>query len=222
MENRNQTFYLPLYLAVVFHVSGYFGMQSSFRDWFVAATPLTLLLMAVMIVLTLKQRTRQFWQFVALCFVTGVSVEWVGVNTGLLFGQYAYGHAMGPKFGGVPLMIGIQWFVTVWSIGHLTYWILSNLGMNPDQSLGKKVLAVIIGAFLTTCFDFALEPAAISLGYWQWFPDNQIPFLNYACWFIVSGLLLIPFVLSPHARGKTHPFAIALAIIQLVFFIFVR
>lgn len=222
MDNRNRTLYLPVYLAVVFHVCGYFGMQSSFREWFIAATPLTLLLMAAMIVLTLEKRSRQFWLFVALCFFTGIAVEYIGVNTGILFGQYTYGNAMGPKIGGVPLMIGIQWYVTIWSMGHLTLWVMRKTGVPPEKSAGNAMAGIFIGALLTTVFDVILEPAAIALGYWQWYPDNVVPVYNYTCWFIVSAILLSPFFFRKEFYSETHYFPILLAFIQAVFFIVVR
>src|SRR5210317_2015499 len=43
----------------------------------------------------------------------GFAVELIGVQTGLLFGEYAYGSALGPKLMGVPLIIGVNWLAIV-------------------------------------------------------------------------------------------------------------
>jgi len=65
-NSRNKTIYLPIYLALIFHFFGYLGMKSAFREWFIATTPFTLLLMAGFIVLTWPDRKGWFWNFVGL------------------------------------------------------------------------------------------------------------------------------------------------------------
>jgi putative membrane protein len=45
----------------------------------------------------------------------GFITEWIGVNTGMLFGQYTYGSVMGWGLGGVPFTIGCNWFVVVYA-----------------------------------------------------------------------------------------------------------
>lgn len=218
---KNKTIYLPIYLAVIFHFFGYIGMKSSFREWFISTTPFTLLLMAVFIGLTWANRKTQFWKFVLLCYVTGFAVEWIGVNTGYLFGEYNYGQSMGWQLGNIPLMIGIQWFVTIWSIGHLTKWLATIGRMDVTDTMSGKAAFVFLAAAITTAYDVALEPAAISLGYWQWHTDGQVPLFNYICWFVVSSFLYVPFIAQKSLHSNAHPFAIALSIIQFLFFMLV-
>ena len=42
---------------------------------------------------------------IVLIFWTGIFVEFLGVNYGLLFGEYLYGRNLGPKLFGVPFLI---------------------------------------------------------------------------------------------------------------------
>lgn len=57
-----------------------------------------------------------------------------------------------------------------------------------------KTMAVVAdAATLGAPFDWLMEPVAIRLGYWKWGGDGSIPLFNYACWFIVSLLLLLVF-----------------------------
>ena len=42
------------------------------------------------------------------CFLVGMLSEIIGVKYGFIFGEYSYGNALGIKFMGVPLIIGIK------------------------------------------------------------------------------------------------------------------
>jgi bisanhydrobacterioruberin hydratase len=223
---RNKVLNMSIFIASLFHVSGLIGMYSEARSWFVASTPVTLLLMTILIVLNEKSTERKFILFFGLCFLVGFICEVIGTNTGLLFGNYIYGDAMGLKVFGVPILIGVQWFVTVFSIGNIVLfgyklWIKNKVERNIDRSLLTNSVLVIIGAGLTTLFDFILEPAAISLTYWQWYPTGVVPMFNYVCWFVISGLLLIPFYFTKNISSNVNYFAAILILIQTIFFLLV-
>lgn len=212
---------ISIFIASLFHVSGLIGMYTEARPWFVASTPLTLLLMTSLIVLNQKVVKREFILFFGLCFLVGFVSEIIGVNTGLLFGSYAYGDAMGLKVFGVPILIGVQWFVTVFSIGNIVLFGYSKFKGtgDSDRSFPINLALVIIGAGLTTLFDFILEPAAISLTYWQWYPTGVVPMFNYVSWFVISGLLLIPFFMNKTISRNINYFATILILIQTLFFL---
>jgi uncharacterized membrane protein len=57
-----------------------------------------------------------FYIFAVAAFATGMLTEMIGINTGYLFGNYQYSNVMGYKLLGVPLLIGVQWFVTVFAV----------------------------------------------------------------------------------------------------------
>ena len=46
-----------------------------------------------------------------------MTVELVGTKTGMLFGDYSYGKVLGPALQGVPLIIGINWFIMMYCCG---------------------------------------------------------------------------------------------------------
>lgn len=211
--------YLSTGIALLFHFSGYLGMQSEHRDWFIAMTPFTLLLMTVLVVLNEKNADRRFWWFAVLAAMTGFVTELIGVNTGILFGDYAYGTAMGVKWQGVPLLIGIQWFTTVYGAAQVTIWVFNRFGFEENNSMLLKTGMVITGAAITTWFDWILEPAAIQLGYWNWIPDGVIPVFNYICWFVISALILLPYFLVKKTFRISNIFAILLLVVESIFFI---
>jgi putative membrane protein len=216
---KTYSLYLSIGIALLFHFSGYLGMQSEHRDWFIAMTPFTLLLMTVLVVLNEKNADSRFWWFAALAAITGFGTELIGVNTGMLFGDYAYGTAMGIKWLGVPLLIGIQWFTTVYGAAQATVWIYNRFGFEENNSMQLKTGMVITGAAITTWFDWILEPAAIQLGYWSWIPDGVIPVFNYVCWFVISALILLPYFLVKKTLRISNVFAIQLLVIEAIFFI---
>jgi len=214
---------ISVFIAILIHVSGVVGILfTPYRDWFVAFTPLNLLLMFVLLVINQPKRTQWFWLLVAICFVTGMLVEIIGVQTGWLFGSYAYGHILGPKLAGVPWLIGLYWFVVVYGSGNLMYLLMQKLFRPFSEVPGffekKSTLFVIVfdGAILATCFDFLMEPAAIKLGFWHW-DGLVVPWFNYLCWFIISLLLLVVLVKLPFQ--KNNYFAVHLLLIQLLFFL---
>lgn len=210
---------IAIYIAIIFHACGLAGMQTDWREWFVSLTPLNLAVMTLLIVSTEFNRDVTFYWFMGLCFAVGMVSEIIGVNTMLLFGDYNYGVLMGPKLIGVPYLIGIQWFVTVYSIGHVTLWLASKVKSWESMPLLFVFFKIILAASITTIFDIILEPAAISLEYWQWLPNGEVPVFNYICWFFISGFLYCPFFMTHTLTSKINYFAISLIVVQALFFL---
>ena len=218
---------IALFIVLLFHVSGAIGILCTpYKDWFIQNTPLNLLIMAALLIITQPQKNLTFFLFFAIAFATGFAVEWIGVNTGYLFGNYQYGNVLGSKYGNVPLLIGINWFIIIYCTGiisqKLQNW--SNKQLEAMQAAVKPSVQLISfitdGALLATFFDFVMEPVAVKLGFWQWAGSGDIPFYNYACWLVISLLLLIVFKLLPFE--KNNRLAVHLFIIQLLFFLLLR
>ena len=186
-------------IAILFHTIGLTGILFFNRDFFIQTTPFNLLLMFVLLVWTQFERNTWFWIFLAACVVIGISVEIIGVNTGLLFGNYQYGAALGIKLKKVPLLIGVNWFIIMYCCGVAVHTLLMKIinGLPADAAPGSKnlkALSVIVdGATLAVLFDWLMEPVAVKLNYWIWNGNGTIPFYNYVCWFLVSILLLLVF-----------------------------
>ena len=222
---------IALLTAILFHVSGLIGILYGNKDWFLSLTWLNLCLMGLLLIWTHPNKSFDFWRFLFLCFVIGFGSELIGVKTGLLFGEYKYGKILGPNFFGVPLLIGIQWFVTTYSSGNLIFHFYSGILKRFSQNeIGsdepsKRILTyglIIDAAILATFFDWILEPVAVKLGYWQWLPEDEIPVYNYVCWFLISCILQLFFFLDKDKISKPNNFAIHLLFIQFLFFLSLR
>ncbi len=219
---------IAIFIALLFHVCGIIGILfTPYKDWFVQNTSLNLVLMAGLLIFTQPKINIYFLLFIVIAFCSGLIVEVIGVNSGVLFGNYSYGDVMGFKLFGVPILVGIQWFVIVYCCGvimqYVNNWAYQKIidlgGENEQTDKVKSISLIIDAALLATLFDFVMEPVAQKLGFWQW-KNNEIPFFNYTCWFFVSGLLLL--VLNKLPFSKLNPFAIHLFIIQLLFFLALR
>jgi putative membrane protein len=136
----------------------------------------------------------------------------IGVNTGLLFGDYSYGEVFGRKLFGVPVLIGINWFCIVYT-AHV---VAKKFNHN---SIKGKVAVALLAAAIATAFDWIMEPVAMKLGFWNW-NDGQIPLFNYCCWFVISFAVSIGFgYLKIETNNKFAPYFL---MIQGLFFLFLR
>lgn len=181
--------------------------------------------MAGLLLATHRQRNRAFWLFVVVCVVVGISVEVVGVNTGWLFGQYAYGQVLGYQWKGVPLLIGVNWFIAIYCCGITIHTLLQKLmtalGDLPASSKKIQALSVVVdGGTLAVFFDWIMEPVAIKLGFWTWGGNGSVPSFNYICWFGISLLLMACFYYCN--ASKANKFAVHLLLIQIMFFLLLR
>ena len=108
----------------------------------------------------------------------GMIVEIIGVNSGLIFGNYSYGPFLGLKIFGLPLLIGITWLLVTLSAWQIVSF--SNLG---------KFAKIIVASGLVVMFDLVLEQFATAYSLWAW-QDAVIPLKNYITWFVVGAVIV--------------------------------
>lgn len=155
---------------------------------------------------------KSFWYFVIISFCTGFLVEVLGVHTGMIFGKYWYGATMGTKLFEVPIVIGANWFILVYSAGILAEKFLSNV----RASFYKKIFVAFVTASLMVTLDILIEPIAIKLDFWQW-DANIIPLQNFVAWFIIAFFLALYFTYTKF--NKTNPLALLIFSLQSLFFL---
>lgn len=191
-------------ILVIFHTVGLVGLTSEYRNDFLPLSFFNLTLSFVIVWFARYNRSTSWYIFVVVAFLIGMSVEWIGVHTGWLFGNYIYGENLGIKIAGVPLIIGINWV--------LLSVISSAVARRFTQN---KIGLVFLGAMFMLLLDIVIEPVAIVSDYWVW--SGDIPFSNFITWFVVALFLQFIFVsLNLVERNKV---ALVLYMIQLVFFV---
>lgn len=168
--------------------------------------------MLLLLILHEQPINLRFVQAFLMAVVVGMTTEMIGVNTGLLFGNYSYGEVFGRKLFGVPVLIGINWFCIVYA-AH----VVANK-FNSYKIMGKLPVA-LLAASIATAFDWIMEPVAMKLGFWNW-SSGQIPLFNYFSWFIISLIVSLAFGwLKLDSRNKFAPYFLG---IQALFFLFLR
>jgi putative membrane protein len=192
-------------LLLLFYFFGLLGMSlDSYRDLFLTFTPLNLLITLIVFYKVNQDSSKRFLLLSFLVFLIGFSVEAIGVATGVLFGNYAYGDPFGFKVFETPLTIGVNWlFLSFCSHGIV-------------QSFTKKALwLILLPAILMTSLDFLVEPVAMKLNFWNW-ENDIIPIQNYVMWFITSVFIhgLIYFF-NPKINTKI---SFVIMGVQIVFF----
>ena len=118
--------------------------------------------------------------------VFGFAIETTGTVTGLPYGTFFYGDALGPKLAGhVPYILPVS---------YLPFVIGAVAALAPSRApitRGRAVRWALGSALLLTLLDGVLDPAAAAVGFWVW-PDGGayygIPLSNYIGW-LLSGAL---------------------------------
>lgn len=203
---------IAVFTIVLFHLAGLpFIAYEPTRALFLSATPFTLLLSATLLLWNQEDKSLSFGLFCIAAFGVGFSAEVIGVHTGVLFGDYKYGSVLGWKIGGVPLIIGINWWMCTHCCGIVVHQFYTSSSSSPLHQITKA----FIGGLLMLLLDIVIEPVAMKMGFWQW-QNQQIPLWNYGTWFIASFLLLFLFFHLPFK--KENPVAAMLYLTLFLFF----
>ncbi|MEM9363163.1 MAG: carotenoid biosynthesis protein [Bacteroidota bacterium] len=187
----------------LFHISGIIGISLGFKDWFLTKTPLNLSICLLLFVLLFPVNTGKKVFLFFVFFAMGMFAEWLGVNYGLLFGEYVYGANFGPKLDGVPWLIGCFWAL----LACITAAMVSSLKL---LIWGRAIIA----AALMVILDFFMEQNAPNFDFWQF--EGHVPLRNYVTWFIL-GLLMQWIILKFKFEGN-RTISFHLYIAQLTFF----
>ena len=202
MKKMNFLFWL---VVPLFYLAGAIGMQTGFRDTFIGLSPFLLVISSSLLFFSNSENQAGFTWFTLTCLVLGFGIEVAGVKSGIIFGEYVYGSALGPKIFDTPVVIGFNWFLISVSCGAIA-----------ELFFTKRYLIIISAAFLAVVLDILIEPVAIFLGYWSW-EGGKPGILNYLGWFLFS-LFLQSIAAYFGIRLKSNA-AIVLFFSNLIFFI---
>ncbi len=194
-------------ILVILYLVGILAVYFAIHEDFLLLTPLNLSISLGLVLLYHSNWSRKSILVLLTCFVVGFGIEVIGVNTGLIFGEYSYGPVLGWKLFDTPLMIGVNWVMLVYCSAMFTNWLLPNI---------PNILKAILGAAIMLFLDYFIEPVAIIRDFWTW-ATPEIPIQNYVAWYIISFGLLFLFHIS-HQKMQ-NKVAVALLLLQFGFFI---
>jgi len=185
------------------HLSALIGIGLGYADFFYPKSPFTVLYLLGMLFWFYPVDRQRKWYLFLLFMTVGMTVEWIGVHTEVLFGTYSYGNNFGPKLDGIPFLIGANWALLTFITHQIARVTL------PKSLVGRAGL----GAGLMVLLDFFLEQICSVADFWHF--TGGAGWFNYACWFII-GFALHLVAGRADLRGDTR-IAVHLYVVQLVF-----
>jgi putative membrane protein len=170
---------------------------------FLKLTPLNLFVTTLFLLFFHKKWDITFICSLIFLVLAGFLVEVIGVKTGRIFGAYYYGQNLGFKLWDVPVVIGLNWFMLLYSISGVL------------RKINSTVLFTLLAAGIMTSLDAFIEPIAIKLDFWHW-STGGIPIQNYIAWYAISAIL---FYLFRRVNGRIeNNFSLTVLLIQFLFF----
>ena len=199
---------ISVFIIWLFHLCGMVGISYGNKDFFLAFTPINLFISFVLLFINQKQLESKELKSVFLIFFIGMISEILGVNYGLIFGDYVYLDNLGFKILGVPVLIGVNWIILTFITGSLSSFIFKN-----------KYVSIFMGAILIIGLDLLIEPVAPLLGFWI-FDLQKVPLQNYLGWFVIGMITQALFQFKIAEKELT--FSTHLLIINAIFFAFLN
>ena len=204
----NTTSKISVFIIWLFHLCGMVGISYGNKEFFLAFTPINLFISFVLLFVNQKQLESKELKSVFLIFFIGMISEMLGVNYGLIFGDYVYLDNLGVKILGVPVLIGVNWIILTFITGSLSSFIFKN-----------KYVSILMGAILMIGLDLLIEPVAPLLGFWI-FDLQKVPLQNYLGWFVIGMITQALFQFKIAEKELT--FSTHLLIINAIFFAFLN
>jgi len=169
---------ISIFIIWLVHISGLLGMVFYDLDFFAGYTSINLFLMSIILFANIKLNNKNQIFSLLLIFLIGMFSEFIGVNYGLIFGEYIYGNNLGFKLFGVPFLIGLNWVILTVICANIASILIKN---------NSIIQIIILGTLLMLFMDFVMEPIAPKLDLWK-FKNLVVPTSNYIGWLIISIL----------------------------------
>lgn len=204
---KSRGFYLApaIFTIWLFHLSAIIGVSLGYEEWFITKTPLNLTVALLLSLFAFPLLSPRQGLLAILFFLIGMSAEWIGVRNDWVFGAYYYGDNLGPKFQGVPYLIGVNWMLLTFATAGVM------------QELSKhKVVRVLFGAALMILLDFFMEQTAHRFDFWH-FAGDLAPLRNYLAWYLIA--LVLHTIYQFFGERVKANFAGHLYLANLVFFV---
>ena len=175
------------------------------RELFLQTTPFNLSMTFILLFFNLEEVNKKVIIALTTAFIVGMIAETIGVNFGILFGDYEYGENLGFKIFGVPFLIGINWIVLTFITGSISSLIFNN----------SVYLSALLGSVLMVILDIVIEPVAPKFDYWV-FSENKAPVFNYLSWFLIAYPIQLVYQIL--VEKKENTFSIHLVLVHFLFF----
>ncbi|HPT17635.1 MAG TPA: carotenoid biosynthesis protein [Kiritimatiellia bacterium] len=154
--------------------------------WMQRLIPIFLLVAGVLVVLPACAAGRwRFAAWAAAAYAFILLAEVAGVATGAVFGDFAYGSALGWKWRGVPLLVAANWMLVVNGAVCLAGRIVP-----PSAGIARCPALALLAGVIVVAFDGLMEPVMARLDGWRW-AAGAVPTQNYLAWFALAAALAL-------------------------------
>lgn len=206
MERTKQAILASIILLALWFEVSVVGLHvEESRSLFQQLLVVNLVLSTLLLGLFHREWTMNFGIFAFAVFWAGYLVELIGAQTGVIFGNFRFGDALGPKIAGVPPLIGFNWLILTYISAIIVQKWSSNLWMRAT-----------LGALLMVVMDLLMEPMAMRFDLWMW-QRGVIPIQNYFAWFVIAWGMNYGFHVLH--QEKSNPLALPLYLIQGTYFL---
>ena len=200
---------ISIFIIWLVHISGLLGMVFYDLDFFAGYTSINLFLMSIILFANIKLNNMNQIFSLLLIFLIGMFSEFIGVNYGLIFGEYIYGNNLGFKLFGVPFLIGLNWVLLTVICANIASILIKN---------NSIIQMIFLGTILMLLMDFVMEPIAPKLDLWK-FKNLVVPTSNYIGWLIISILTQTIYNIQFKVKEVKLSFNLYTAIFTFFFFL---
>ncbi|MGM0591759.1 MAG: bisanhydrobacterioruberin hydratase [Halobacteriota archaeon] len=172
-------------LLLVASAEGWLPPPLAFNPWLVVAG--VLVMRSPLIAGVLPHVDRRAFAGVLGLTLYAYTIEYVGIRTGLPYGEFFYGVDLGPTVAGLPLALPV-FFLPLVMNGYL----LSLLLLGERATRTAVRLPVAVGTVVA--MDLVLDPGAVALGFWV-YPNGGafygVPLSNYLGWVLSATVAVV-------------------------------
>ena len=135
------------------------------------------------------------WKKTLVFFVITAGVSWgyeqVGVETGLIYGNYHYTDYLGYKMGHVPIIIPLAWFMMIYPSYIIANMIFSKKPLLNQNKISQIIVLSLLSAIVMTAWDFVVDPylSGPMVNAWVWEKGGAyfgIPIHNFFGWILTT------------------------------------
>jgi len=135
------------------------------------------------------------WKKTLVFFVVTAGVSWgyeqVGVETGLIYGDYHYTDYLGYKMGHVPIIIPLAWFMMIYPSYIIANMIFSKKPLLNENKISQIIVLSLLSAIVMTAWDFVIDPylSGPTVNAWVWERGGAyfgIPIHNFFGWILTT------------------------------------
>ncbi len=163
---------LIIYLIFIVGIIGH--ADTEIRPLMLKITPLTMLLAGFLAAYEPLRKNKRLIVWCVFTYFITLTLEIIGTNTGLIFGNYHYNSTLGLKIMNTPYIIGFNWVILILGASSVAALMIKN-----------NLMRFFIASCLTVGVDFFLEQLAAKLNYWTWV-GASVPMYNYVSWFLIT------------------------------------